>query len=121
MLADSAGPRREFDRDATLHGLFERRAAEDPGRTALIAADGATLSYAQVDTAADQVAHGLRADGVGTGDLVAVLLRRGPDMVIAMLGVLKAGAAYVPIDLGYPVERIRFMLRDSEARVVLAA
>ncbi|MGH3772432.1 MAG: amino acid adenylation domain-containing protein [Pseudonocardiaceae bacterium] len=121
MLAKSAGPRREFDRDATLHGLFERRAVEDPERTALITAGGARLSYAHVNTAANQVANALRADGVGTGDLVAVLLRRGPDLVIAILGVLKAGAAYVPIDLGYPVERIRFMLRDSAARLVLAA
>lgn len=113
------GEDRAHDPGATLHGLFERQARRDPDRTALIGADGTRTSYGQLARASDAVASGLRKRGVRRGDRVAMLMERGPDLVTALFGVLKAGAAYVPVDPGYPNERIAFLVRDSAATAVL--
>lgn len=115
------GPAVPYRDDATLHGLFEERAARTPDRTAVTAADGTALSYAELDARANRTARALRAGGVAPGDRVAVLLERGPHLLPALLGVLKSGAAYVPVDPGYPAERIAFLLRDCGARAVLTA
>ncbi|WP_175409179.1 non-ribosomal peptide synthetase [Streptomyces sp. TRM64462] len=113
------GPVVPYRDDMTLHGLFEEQAARTPARVAVTAADGTALTYAELDACANRVARALHAEGVAPGDRVAVLLERGPHTVPALLGVLKAGAAYVPVDPGYPAERIAFLLRDSRARAVL--
>ena len=111
-----------FPDRVTLHELFERQAAVTPDRVAVAPADGTgTLTFAQLDTEANRLAHALRADGVGPGDLVAVLLEREPGMLVAVMAVLKAGAAYVPIDPGNPAERVRFVLDDCAAKVVLTS
>ncbi|HEU4726275.1 MAG TPA: amino acid adenylation domain-containing protein, partial [Kofleriaceae bacterium] len=119
LARHARGPRIAYA-DATLHALFERRAALVPDQPAVIDAGGASLSYAELDARANQVARALRADGVSRDDRIAVALERGPALLPALLGVLKAGAAYVPVDVDYPPERIRFMLADSGAKVVLA-
>jgi non-ribosomal peptide synthetase component F len=104
----------------TVHGLIAEQAARTPERTAVAATEGAgPLSYAELDARANQVARALAARGVGTGDRVAVLMDRSPLLIVALLGVLKAGGAYVPVDPGYPAERIRLLLEDSRAAVVL--
>ncbi|MFJ1745433.1 amino acid adenylation domain-containing protein [Streptomyces sp. NPDC088116] len=104
----------------TLHGLFERRCARHPERTAVTeAATGRSLSYGELNRRADELAGELRALGVGQGDRVAVATGRGLDMVTAVFGVLKAGAAYVPVDPGYPDDRVAYLLDDSRAAVVL--
>ncbi|MFD1830372.1 amino acid adenylation domain-containing protein [Streptomyces desertarenae] len=113
------GPTTPYRDDMTVHGLVEERAARTPDRTAVRAADGTELTYAELDERANRIAHTLRAGGVAPGDRVALLLERGPHTVPALLGILKAGAAYVPVDPGYPEERIRFLLRDSRAKAVL--
>ncbi|MCP9957574.1 amino acid adenylation domain-containing protein [Streptomyces sudanensis] len=113
------GPATAYRSEATLHGLVEEQAARTPDRTAVVAADGTALTFAELEARANRVAHALRAEGVAVGDRVAVLLERGPLTVPALLGVLKSGAAYVPVDPGYPAERIAFLLRDSRARAVL--
>ncbi|MCS0634587.1 amino acid adenylation domain-containing protein [Streptomyces sp. LP05-1] len=113
------GPEAAYRSDATLHGLIEEQAARTPDRVAVTAADGGTLTFAELEARANRVAHALRAEGVTAGDRVAVLLERGPLTVPALLGVLKSGAAYVPVDPGYPAERIAFLLQDSRARAVL--
>jgi amino acid adenylation domain-containing protein len=114
------GPDVPLASEATLHGLFETQAQRHPERTAVVdAATGASLTYAELDTRANRLARALRAQGVGPDDRVAVLLERGPDLLVALLGVLKAGGAYVPVDPGYPAERIRFMLADSQSKIVL--
>ncbi|MER5216262.1 amino acid adenylation domain-containing protein [Streptomyces sp. NPDC002838] len=115
------GPTVPYRDDATLHGLFEERAAGTPDRVAVTAADGTPLSYAELDARANRIARALRDEGVAPGDRVAVLLERGPHTLPALLGVLKSGAAYVPVDPGYPAERIAFLLQDSRARAVLTA
>ncbi|MFE1319017.1 amino acid adenylation domain-containing protein [Kitasatospora phosalacinea] len=117
------GPNRtaaDYPADRTLHELFAEQAARTPGRVALLPdGDGAPVGYAELDARANRLARALRADGVGTGDRVAVLQQRGPALLVAVLAVLKAGGAYVPVDPGYPAERIRFLLADSGAKVVL--
>ncbi|MEU0235892.1 MULTISPECIES: amino acid adenylation domain-containing protein [unclassified Streptomyces] len=109
-----------FPEDATLHGLFAEQAARTPDRTAVTGpGPDDSLTYAELDDRATRVAHALLGDGVEPGDRVAVLMERSPALLPAILGVLKAGAAYVPVDPGHPVERIRLLLEDSGARAVL--
>ncbi|MGV9253899.1 amino acid adenylation domain-containing protein [Streptomyces sp. NPDC003697] len=111
---------RSFPDDRTLHSLFAAQAARTPDRTALVeAATGVRLDYADLDARAERLAAVLRADGVAPGDRVAVLLQRSRHTVIAVLAVLKAGAAYVPVEAGYPAERIAYVLQDSGVRTVL--
>jgi amino acid adenylation domain-containing protein len=102
----------------TLHGPFERQAARTPEATALWF-DDASLSYRDLNAAANRVAHTLRAAGAGPGTLVAVLADRSLELVAALLGVLKSGAAYLPVDPGYPPGRIAFMLDDGAAPLLL--
>jgi amino acid adenylation domain-containing protein len=101
-----------------IHALFQDQARLAPDRTALVHA-GTHVSYAALDARANQVAHRLRALGVGPETPVALFLPRTPDLVAAMLGVLKAGGAYVPLDPAYPAERVLAMLADTRAPVVL--
>jgi amino acid adenylation domain-containing protein len=104
--------------DGPAHALFAARAAVQPDAPAL-RFEGETWSYAALNARANQLAHALRARGVGPGDLVAICMERSPELIAALLGVLKAGAAYLPLDPGYPPERLRFMLEDATPRVVL--
>ncbi|MFJ6436817.1 amino acid adenylation domain-containing protein [Streptomyces sp. NPDC091416] len=114
------GPRIPFADDTTLHALFEEQAARSPGRTAVHGAeDRDTLGFAGLDARANQVARSLRARGIRVGHRVAVLMERGPRMLAAVLGILKSGAAYVPVDPGHPARRIAFILEDSAARAVV--
>ena len=102
----------------TLPELFVRAARESPSATAL-AMGTTTMSYAELDAATDALAATLVRDGIGAGALVGVCMRRSPELVVALLGVLKAGAAYVPIDASYPRARIEYMLEASAAPLVL--
>lgn len=104
--------------DGVLHDALARAAAHTPDKAALVTPAG-TMSYAQLDRASAAVAHVLRQRGVAPGDLVALVMDRGPGLVAATLGVLKTGAAYVPLDAAQPGERLRYMLGNSRARVVL--
>ncbi|MFI9002835.1 amino acid adenylation domain-containing protein [Streptomyces sp. NPDC053541] len=120
LVHDSRGPRVPYADDTTVHALVAAQAARTPDRTAVTGADGTeTLTFAELDARSNQVARGLRAHGVTTGDRVAVLMERSPRLLVALLGVLKAGGAYVPVDPGYPAERIALLLQDSRAAAVL--
>ncbi len=103
-----------------IHQLFEDQVARTPGETALIF-DGATLTFAQLNARANQLAHYLRSLDVGPEVRVGVYLERSPEMVVALLGILKAGGAFVPLDPSYPAERLRFMLDDAQVAVLLTA
>ncbi|HLS47123.1 MAG TPA: MupA/Atu3671 family FMN-dependent luciferase-like monooxygenase, partial [Gemmatimonadales bacterium] len=103
---------------ATVHGAFEEQAARSPDRTALIFRDE-RLTWQELDAEADRVAGALESLGVERGALVGLCAERTPRMVAALLGILKAGAAYVPLDPAYPAERIRFMLEDAAVSVLV--
>ncbi|HEX8779502.1 MAG TPA: condensation domain-containing protein, partial [Rhodanobacter sp.] len=111
-------PRVWDDATNTMHGAFERRATVSPDRTALRCGEQ-TLSYRALDEQANRIAHGLIAQGVGPGDLVGIALERGPAMLAALLGALKAGAGYVPLDPGFPAERLAYMVADAKLAVLL--
>ncbi|MCZ4125223.1 non-ribosomal peptide synthetase [Streptomyces sp. H39-S7] len=106
--------------DSTLHALFARQAALRPDQVAAIGPD-MSLTYRQLDLLSDTVAHRLAADGVRAGDRVAICLDRSPHLMAAILGVLKAGAAYVPLDPGYPAARLTFTVQDAQARVLITS
>jgi amino acid adenylation domain-containing protein len=98
---------------ACLPELFEHQTSRTPDATAVISGD-IQLSYAQLNTAANQLAHTLIDRGIGPEDIVALALPRSPYLVIAILGVLKAAAAYLPLDPDYPPPRLAFMLTDAQ-------
>ncbi len=107
-----------YERGLCLHQLFEAQAERTPERTAVVSGEN-SLTYGELERRANDVAHRLLEAGVGPETLVGVCLPRSCDLVVALLGVLKAGAAYVPLDPAYPDERLAFMLRDSRAKAVL--
>ncbi|WP_438943853.1 amino acid adenylation domain-containing protein, partial [Pseudomonas sp. N8] len=100
------------------HAVFAAQADRTPDAVALVGA-GQTLSYAELNAQANRVAHGLIALGVGPDDTVGLCARRSPEMVIGLLGILKAGAAYVPLDPQYPAQRLAHMLADSTPRALV--
>ncbi|WP_148219481.1 non-ribosomal peptide synthetase [Azospirillum sp. B510] len=109
---------RPHDIERTLHGLAEEQARRRPDATALVAGDG-RMTYAELEAAANRLAHALVARGVAAGDLVGLCTEKSTATVVAMLAVMKAGAAYVPLDPNYPGERIRMMIEDARLALVL--
>ncbi|MZF88578.1 amino acid adenylation domain-containing protein, partial [Streptomyces sp. SID5643] len=105
---------------STLPELFEAQASRAPDAVAVVA-DGTAVSYAELDARANRLARLLAGRGVGPESLVGVCLDRGADTVVALLGVLKAGGAYLPVDPEYPAERIAFVLQDAAPVVVLTS
>jgi amino acid adenylation domain-containing protein len=103
----------------TVPLLIESQVERTPEALAVTCA-GAALTYRELDERADQIAHALIAHGVRIESVVAVALPRSPDLVAALLGVLKAGAAYLPIDLRYPADRLAYVLTDAAPVVVIA-
>ncbi|WP_283016217.1 non-ribosomal peptide synthetase/type I polyketide synthase [Marilutibacter maris] len=101
------------------HRPFERLSSSQPDAVALIDGEGG-LSYAELETRANRLAHYLRAQGVVASARVGVCMSPGAELVIALLAVLKAGAAYVPIDPNYPQQRVSFVLEDADVCLVLA-
>jgi amino acid adenylation domain-containing protein/non-ribosomal peptide synthase protein (TIGR01720 family) len=105
-------------RHRVVQELFEEQAARSPDAAAVIAF-GTTLSYAELNGRANRLAHELRRRGVGPDVPVGLLVERSADLPVGILGILKAGGPYVPLDPTYPAERIAFMLADSGARTVV--
>ncbi|WAP60337.1 amino acid adenylation domain-containing protein [Streptomyces sp. S465] len=103
----------------TLPGLLARYAARTPGAVA-VTDPHTSLTYAQLDRRANRLAHLLRAHGTATGDLVGICADRGADLIVGIVGILKAGAAYVPLDPEHPPERTAFVLADAQLTTVVA-
>jgi len=119
LLVDFNDTARAYPPQETLVSLFRDAALNRPGHAA-VRFGTESLTYAELDAASELLARRLAGLGVGPGSLVGVLLRRGLAMPVALLGVLKAGAAYVPLDPDYPPARLRHMLERCEAKVLLS-
>ncbi|MET9695228.1 amino acid adenylation domain-containing protein, partial [Streptomyces sp. NPDC006514] len=105
-------------RAATLVALFEEQAVRTPENVAVLS-EGTTLTYGELDARANRLARQLISQGVGPEQLVALALPRTEQMIVALLAVLKAGAAYLPVDPDYPADRIAYMLQDARPSLVL--
>src|SRR2546429_580877 len=101
-----------------LHELFERQVEARPTAVAVICG-AQTMTYEELDRRANGLARLLRNRGIGRGDCVGLLLPRSAEVYVGMLGILKAGAAYVPLDPEYPAERVSFILSDCQARALV--
>ncbi|GAB3641454.1 amino acid adenylation domain-containing protein [Spirosoma arcticum] len=110
----------DYPRNIALTQLISQTAAQYPAKTA-ITCNGQALSYQAMDERANQLAHYLVQQGIRVGDLVGVALDRSPDMLVTLLAVMKAGAAYIPLDPAYPQDRIQFMLTDSQAKLLITS
>ncbi len=109
---------RGFEAECLIHQLVEQRAAIDPEATAVAFADE-TISYQELNARANRLAHRLISLGVTPDSRVGVAMERSVEMIVALLGVLKAGAAYVPFDPECPAERLQYMTQDSGSRLLL--
>jgi amino acid adenylation domain-containing protein len=118
-LREFNNTKQNYPREEYLHQLFEAQVQKTPEAVALIGEEN-QLSYETVNQHANQLAHHLRQLGVGPETRVAILLERSPEMIISLLAVLKAGGTYLPMDPAYPSERLRFMLEDTRAAVIIS-
>ncbi|PWW67009.1 non-ribosomal peptide synthetase [Actinokineospora spheciospongiae] len=117
VITQGTGTSREVGAE-TLPEVFGQRARLHPDRTAVVAADG-TLTFAELDRLADRLAREIAARGAGRGQVVAVVLERSLGTVVALLGVLRAGAVYLPVDLEYPDDRIAHLIEDAAPALTL--
>jgi amino acid adenylation domain-containing protein len=118
LLEHFNATRAPYPQEKLVHELFEQQVERTPGAIALTYKD-VSLTYAELDRKAHRLAQHLNRQGVGPQQLVAIYLERSVELVISVLGVLKAGAAYLPLDPTYPAERLAYMLSDASPRVVL--
>ena len=118
LLSGWNQPAAEYPGTLCLHELFETQAARSPEAVALTFG-ASTVTYGQLNERANQLAHYLRASGVGPDTLVGLCLERSPEMVTAILGVLKAGGAYLPLDPAQPRERLDYMLADAAPALLI--
>lgn len=107
-----------YERDKCVHEIFETRAQQHPEAIAL-SSSGSQLTYSQLNAAADALAERLCAEGIQAGEIVGLCVERSVEMIVSMLAILKAGAAYLPLDAAYPKARLEFMLRDGGARFLV--
>ena len=115
------GPALPLAPEDTIHRRISRQAAETPDAPAVRGEDGEVLRYREIEAGSDRVARVLRARGIGPGDVVAVGLPRTPELVAALLGILKAGAAYLPLDPDFPAPRLRHIVDDAGAALLLTS
>ncbi|MDF2650784.1 MAG: hypothetical protein K0Q73_6589, partial [Paenibacillus sp.] len=107
------------DQEQTLHALFEKQAEITPDQTAIVCGD-LSMTYRELNERANRLARVLKEKGVGKDRMVAIMTERSLEMPVGLLAILKAGGAYVPCDPEYPAERIRFLLEDSGAQLLLS-
>jgi amino acid adenylation domain-containing protein len=108
----------DVPKDLSLHGLFERQVARTPG-SAAVTFEGQQLTYRELEERANQLAHHLKSQGVGPDIAVGILVERSLDMVVGVLGILKAGGLYVPLDPSFPADRLAYMVEDSRMPVLV--
>src|SRR5947209_5575181 len=119
---DTIATRQDYPRDASVPQLVAAQAVATPDAVALVVQSHAArsvLTYRELDSRANQVAHHLRALGVGPDILVGLCLERSAALVVGALGIMRAGGAYVPLDPAYPPERLAFMMTDAQIRILV--
>lgn len=118
ILADWNNTAVPYPRDICLHQLIEAQIDRTPNAPAVVF-ENRQLTYSELNTRSNQLAHFLQGRGLGPGSLVGICVERSLELVVGLLGILKAGAAYVPIDPSYPQNRVAYMLEDSQVQVLL--
>lgn len=108
-----------FNKDITIHQLFEQQLQLNKNKTALVYGD-TNFSYLALEEKANKLANCLVNNGVLVGDSIALMLQRSEEVVVAMLAILKVGAAYVPIDPLFPTDRIEYMIRDTSSKIIIS-
>ena len=118
LLVEWNDTKADYPQDKCIHQLFEEQVVKTPDAIAVVFEDQ-QLTYGELNSRANQLAHYLKSLGVKPEVLVGICVERSLEMVVGLLGILKAGGAYVPIDPAYPTERIAYMLNDSQVKVLL--
>lgn len=118
LLVEWNDTKREYPKDKCIHEMFEEQVEKTPDAIAVVFEEQ-QLTYRELNTRANQLAHYLRKLGVDPEVPVAICMERSIDMIVGLLGILKAGGAYVPLDPSYPKERLAFMLEDTKAAVLV--
>jgi len=118
LLKDFNDNTKNYPVNQTLHKLFEEQVKRTPNKTAVVFEE-ARFTYQELNEKANKLARFLRNLGIAKGEFVGILKKRDANFLIAILAILKAGGVYVPIDSTYPLDRIKYMLSDSEVRVIL--
>ncbi|QIR37151.1 amino acid adenylation domain-containing protein [Tolypothrix sp. PCC 7910] len=118
LLVEWNNTQADYPLDKSVHQLFEEQVERTPDAVAVVF-DNQQLTYQQLNCRANQLAHYLRSLGVTPDTLVGICVERSLEMVVGILGILKASGAYLPLDLEYPTERLRFMLKDTQLSVLL--
>ncbi|ASS74119.1 hypothetical protein CIG75_03350 [Tumebacillus algifaecis] len=118
LTVDCNQTERDFPTDRLVHELFEQRAADNPDAIA-IQYEEEQVTYRELNERANQLARLLKGEGVGPEKVVGIYLERSPNMIVALLAILKAGGAFVAFDPAFPQDRIGFMMEDSEVPVIL--
>ncbi|WNG57632.1 AMP-binding protein [Archangium gephyra] len=119
LVEEWSGKVKEYPREKALHELFEAQVERTPHAIA-VECEGKSLTYGELDRRANQLAHHLRGMGVGAEVRVGLSVERSVEMVVGMLGILKAGGVYVPLEASYPAERLEWMKREAGVAVVVA-
>ncbi|HEY9741578.1 MAG TPA: amino acid adenylation domain-containing protein [Coleofasciculaceae cyanobacterium] len=118
LLVEWNDTQADYPQDRCIHQLFEQQVERVPDATAVIFEDK-QLTYRELNSRSNKLAHHLQKLGVGSEVLVGIYMERSVEMIVGMLGILKAGGAYVPLDPSYPQERLSFMLEDAQVPVLL--
>jgi amino acid adenylation domain-containing protein len=124
LLFDFNDTAAEYPGEKTIHRLFEEQAEKAPQRMAAAGREKkigeiVQLTYGELNGKSDRLAHGLKKKGVLADSIIGIMMKRSVEMIIGILGILKAGGAYLPIDPEYPRERIEYMLKDSNAKLLV--
>ncbi len=133
LLVAFNGETVDFPMDRSIYSLFEEHVQKNPGAVAVVGreagngnpdesgneAEEISLTYGQLNAKANRLALLLKSKGVESGEVVPVMVDRSPDILVGVLGIMKAGGAYLPLDPGYPGDRLEFMLKDSGAKLLL--
>ncbi len=118
ILIDFNNTKIDYPKDKTIHQLFEEQVERTPDNIAVVYEDR-SLTYRELNEKANQLARVLRGKGVSTDNIVGIMVERSLEMIVGIIGILKVGCAYLPIDPEYPQGRIEYMLQDSGARILL--